>query len=577
MRLILFLAIATNLFAQRGEDGLTYVQRRQQWLKSVPHPTQNLSDEKKRLYFSAWLQKGIYNATVSDALHSILGNFWKTGGRSHHGYMVGLIVKYGSKGLGLIDPNDEMAVRNRYEDDLILKAGVFEDVNPNKQLWAMAGIYLYAHYFNRDIQFPVYGHRLSVQATDMLRAKQNWPSFSYGGRTYLFGNGPFNAKQLAEDYIKHKLQVWILAGNRELDSLNYHRAFVGSMLLIYDMAQDNDFKTRARMGAELAMLDAIMDFGGSEWGGTLGRTDFGRIGKESVFPFYEYFGLSEENGSRPDIKVLYTFDYEPPALLVDLAVLTDENDDYYHFHREHHASGLKNDSGKGKWNYVTRFYNLGSNVGGHNSGWQAAIRGSRPGTFIRLWINDTENFGDKTETRYLGSEGRQFRNALFAKIGGRPVIHERKKDQAWDNEDFESGWRFKRLDKVFVAIGIAETAASVEMAIQGVDYSSYRAFKSAVKSHAFLSETSYTTSKGVTIDNNDECGLDRPDDCSFPFKRMETSYAGGKMIRWANDVMTVHYHGRTLTYDFKNWQTDMPPTTDTPPTRPTNVQVKATN
>ncbi|NIR69603.1 hypothetical protein GWO43_10210 [candidate division KSB1 bacterium] len=575
MLILLFIFLmTTTLFAQVGEDGLTYVQRKQKWLRSVPEPRRGLSEHRKRLYFSAWLQKGIYNAAVSDALHSILGDFWLTGGRSHHGYMIALIVKYGSKGLRVIDSDDEMTVRNKYENDLILNSGVFEDLNPNKQLWAMAGIYLYAHYFDKDIKLPIYGHRRGIDPKHLDLAEQNWPTFSHDGRTYRFGQGPYNAKQLTEDYIKNKLNLWILDGNREMDSLNYHRAFVGSMLLIYDMAEDREFQKRARMGAELAMLDAMMDFGGSEWGGTIGRTDFRRMAKVSDFPFYEYFGKSTEDDGRPDIKVLYTFDYEPPPLLIDIAVLSDEDDDYFHFHKEYHNSGLKHRSGKGKWNYVTPLYNLGSNVGGHNSGWQVTIRGDGPGRFIRLWINDLEHIEDKNETRYLGNAGNQYRNALFAQIGANPVLHEAKERQDWDEDLSDGGWYFKRLNKVYVAIGTTHNSASVELGIKNVDYDSFTSFKNAVKKNARLTESSYTTSKGVSIDWDEHCGLNSPGDCAFPFERMETISKDGKMISWQNKVMTIRYHGKTLTYDFNNWRADDPPKSDPPPAPPSGVTIE---
>lgn len=563
--------------AQRGADDLTYSQRRQKWLNSVPQPKSSLPDDEKRLYFSAWLQKGIYNDVVSEGLRSIIGDFWMTGGRSHHGYLAALLVKFGSKGMNLIDPQDELAIHGKYAQKLILSSGVFEDINPNKQMWAMAGVYIYTHYFNKNLSFPIYGRRVNSDNQQLM--KKNWPSFSEGGNTYAFGDGPYKAKQLAEDYIKHQLKVLYLGGNREMDSLNYHRAYVGSMLLLYDMAEDQDLRRRARMGAELAMLDAIMDYGGSEWGGTLGRTDFSRMEKESVFPFYEFFGVGQENDTRPDIKFLYTLSYEPPELLVDLAVLKDERDDYFHFHKENHNSTLKNASDKGKWNYVTPFYNLGSNVGGINSGWQATVRGNRPGRFIRFWINASQDsdFNKKTETRYLGHGGRQFRNALFVDTGDKPIYHERLKSQKWDSESVEDGWHFKRLNNVFVAIRLDQTTASVEFALKGVDYDSKEDFKTAIKRYAFLTEDSYTTSKGVTIEKNDYCGFEKPGDCPFPFKRMETQSENGQIIQWSNNVMTVSYNGKSLVYDFKKWKADDPPITDRPPDRPRNVRIRVGN
>ncbi len=555
-KLLLLLFLTTSVFAQRGEDGLTYLERRRDWLNRVPPPRRSMPEDTKRLYLSAWLEKGSYEAAVSEGLHSLMDAFWLTGGRSHHGYLIALVLKYGSKGRRIISPEDEQAVLNQYQNNLILNSGVFEDLNPNKQMWAMVGVYLYAHFFEPDIRLPIYGYRLGASANSQKLGEQNWPTFSYNGKRYRFGSGPYNAKQLAEDYIKHQLEEWYLEGNREMDSLNYHRAFVGAMLLLYDMAPDTDLRRRARMAAELAMLDVIMDFGGSEWGGTLGRTDFSRMFKKSIFPFYEYFGKSAENTSRPDLKVLYTLDYQPPALLVDLAVLTDEPDDYFHFHKEYHNSSLKHKTGRGKWTYVTPYYNLGSNDGGYNSGWQLTVRGKGSGKFIRLWINGLDNVSDKTESRYLGNAGNQFRNALFAQIGAAPIVHEAKGGVDWDEQSTEGGWRFRRLGKVFVAIGTVDTYASVEAAIQGVDYAAYEEFKSAIQRNAALDETGYRTSKGAFIGVDDICGLDEPGDCRFPFQRMETIGKNGPIIEWVEDVMTVRYHGQTLKYDFRNWRSE---------------------
>lgn len=576
---ILFLLLATSGFAQRGEDGLTYQERRRQWLRRVPEPRSSIPVDRKRLYFSAWLQKGLYNDTVAEALYNLINEYWLTGGRSHHGYMVALMIKYGSKGLRLIDRDDEQAVLSKYADELIGKSMAYQDLNPNKQMWVMVGVYLYAKYYDDTIRFPIYGHRVGADAETKLLDEKNWPTFSYGGRRYVFGSGPYNAGRLAEDYIKHQLVEWYLGGNREFDSLNYHRAFVGAMILLYDMAPDPELRQRARMAAELAMLDAIMDYGGSEWGGTLGRTDYGRIGKASVFPFYEYFGKGEENTSRPDMKVLYALDYEPPPLLVDLAVLTDEPDDYFHFHKEYHRdTPLKQRDGWGKWNYVTPYYNLGSNVGPSRNGWQLTVRGPKPGAFIRLWINDMgEKVTKKIETHYLGSSGRQFRNALFAQVGSTPIYHERKVRTSWTEESQEKGWHFKRLGKVFVAVGFAESTASVEVALQGVDYASYSDFKAAVKRYAGLDAIGYTTSKGVTIGSDQQCGLDRPGDCTFPFRRMETIGRRGKIISWDNDVMTVRYRGETLTYDFRAWRSEgsFPQDDGRIPQAPTNLRIEA--
>ncbi|MFQ5602186.1 MAG: hypothetical protein ACE5HS_02845 [bacterium] len=577
--MIFFLTLLTiaSLNAQTGFDGLTYAQRKQRWLANVPDPTPQMSDFDRRLYFSAWLEKGLYNQTVSETLHDILGAFWFTGGRSHHGYLAALLVKFGSKGSNVISKIDEAAIKRKYEENLIKNAEAFQDFNPNKQIWTMVGIYIYTTYFDNKLTFPFYGHPVTSDATEDAIYSNNWPTFSIGGHTYLFGKGPYNASQLAEDFIKHKLATWYLEGNREFDSLNYHRAYMGALLMLYDFARDNQFRNQAKMGAELVMLDALLDFGNSEWGGTLGRTDFRRTSKNSNFPIYEYFGIGQKDTERPDINVLFSFDYEPPELFVDLANLSDENDDYYHFHKERHDAKLKNDRRKGKWNYVTPHYNIGSNVGGLNSGWQVTVRGDAPGKFIRFWINGQADIADTTETRYLGNEGKQFRNALFADIGSQPKLHERKRRQEWQIDEVDGKWLFKKLNPVFVAISMTSSTASVELATLGVEYPSYTEFKKAVKNNARLTTKSYTTSQGITINSSDNCGLYAPGDCTFPFKRMETVYKNGSIITWFDNVMTVSYHGKSLEYDFRSLLENIQTTRDRAPNPPSNVKVQTHN
>ena len=106
---------------------------------------------------------------------------------------------------------------------------------------------------------------------------------------------------------------------------------------------------------------------------------------------------------------------------------------------------------------------------------------------------------------------------------------------------------------MFVAIRLGSKTASVELAEQGVDYSSYAAFKNAIKQNASLSGSSYTTSQGVTIDSNDTCGLNNPGDCDFPFDGLETESSHGKLIDWHNDVMTLSKDGLSCSYNFNNW------------------------
>ena len=124
-----------------------------------------------------------------------------------------------------------------------------------------------------------------------------------------------------------------------------------------------------------------------------------------------------------------------------------------------------------------------------------------------------------------------------------------------------------------VAIGLGPVSASVEMATEGVEYDSWSEFKQAVLGKANLTEEFYSTSQGEEIDSKDPCGRLSVDDCSFPFKRMETiDHRGSKIVAWNGNVMTVRRHGTIITYDFNNWTSSTSIDTDTsPPAAPGGI------
>ncbi|MFQ5706552.1 MAG: hypothetical protein ACE5HO_03835 [bacterium] len=567
-----------------GADGRTYVQRRQDWLESLPAPNSAMTMEKRREYLFGWLEKGVYDTVVAEAIDHWLGDYWFKGIRAQHGYAVFMLLKYGNRGTKILSTAQQETIHSNYLE-LIEKSGAFGDLNPNKQIYAMVGVYLYTKYFDSTLSFPVYGHPVSVTSPIPDFYRNSWPDFRYNGRSYTFDSGPYDANQLSKDWIENTLDSWYVGkksprGNREFDSIDYHRAFPGAMALLWSLLDDGDpLKDKAKMAGDLMLLDAIMDIGNANaWGSTVGRGDYTFTARNPIFPTYIYWGAAEDV-TRFDVKALYIVNYVPPPLLVDVGVLTDERDDYWHFHMENNGHQLLSDPRFGKWDFVTKNYNIGSNVGSRNSGWQVVVRGRKKESFIRFWINADPVAPPSTkETGYLGLRGRQYRNAIFADIGSQPYYWERKSDANWDLDETQGGWTFRKLGLTMVALKLGMVSAAVELATEGVDYATWSVFKNAIKSNALLADDYYRTSRGTKISSNDYCGLDSPGDCNFPFKRMETiDNQGNKIVSWNNNIMTVTRHGQTAIYDFNNWtfNENYQDAVPGPPAAPVGVTVKS--
>ncbi|MCH7729953.1 hypothetical protein IID21_00320 [Patescibacteria group bacterium] len=587
-----------------GADGKTFEERKKDWLNFVPQPSSEMDMTTRRRYLFSWLEKGIYNNVVSESIQDFVGGYWLGGIRAQGGYAVMILKKYGQKGSGLISSNDESKIKNRYRRS-IENSGFFGHLNPNKQVYAMVGTYLYTHYYENSLQFPVYGYPTSQDPSNLPSYYQDqWPTFSYGGRTYKFGSGPYNAQQLSRDWLLWAFDKWYVGkspskGPREFDSIDYARAFPGATALLWSLAPNSDqaIKTRAKMATDLLLLDSVLDFSANSWGGTMSRADYYWMGRSPIFPMHIYWGMGEDT-DRFDVRVLYQVGYVPPDVIIDAGVLTDEADNYWYWHTEHQANGLLNQWEFGKWNFVTKNYNIGSNVGWGKRGWQVNVKGPGRKAFIRLWVNqdDTEPVST-SEGSHMGNKGRQFRNAIFADVGSQPFLWEKRVKTDWDKDEIDSGiqcsnvasstwrcsgsgWIFRKKDKSMVAISLGAKTASAEVATEGVEYSNWNAFKGAVRANASLTTGSYTTSQGSTIGKEDYCGLNAPGDCQFPFERMNTQdFRGNKIVEWlAGDKMRVSLRGKTCTYDFSKWTYSgscgekVPGPTDTPTPTPSKVE-----
>jgi ferredoxin-like protein FixX len=604
-RVLLIIFLASSIFAKpspnalagmpvqgiqaAGGDGLTFEERRQQWLNSMPDPDgfsvvkssgaekETELDHRVENYLFGWLENCATKSSWKDKCRGdvltqmiewfVSTSYWiDKGPKQQRGYAMMIPLKYygtspytGEGKADVISGNAYDAVIDRFRDRMIGDGGVFEVGQPNKELASVVGVYLYTSHYDQNIMFDQFG---CLDANGNACIGTKFKSFSYPkskggtGVEYVFGNGPYNAHDLIRDWLMYRLDGWFVRsgnpyGNREFDSNNYHRHFANMLMLLAEFAPENSIRTRAKMTADIAILDALMDFSANGWGGTMGRTDYKHMDRSPVFPHRVLFGISGDEGGddKWDISAVYAINHPPSNLLLALSRF----DEDWRFHKEYNQR-LNNAEGKGKWNFLTYDYNMGSSVGQRNQGWSAVVRGPGDTSFIRFFINaDSSAPADNQETSYQGDKGYQFRNAMFVNLGDSPHYWEFKNGVSWDEQTSQSGWEFKRLGNVFVALRLGSSTAAVELAQKGIDYSSFSAFKSAILSNADLASTSFITSKGITIDKNDPCGLISPGDCGFPFDPLETESSAGKLIDWQNGVMTLSKDGLYCAYDFNSW------------------------
>lgn len=569
----------------KGGDGLTFEERRQDWMGSMPDPRgfstvpsgtnkEAELDDRVENYLFGWLENCATKSSWRDKCRGevvtqmitwfVSTDYWiDKGPKQQRGYAMMIPLKYYATspypGADVISKIAYDAVLKRYRKRMIGEGGVFTVGQPNKELASVVGVYLYTSNYDKNIMFDQFG---CLDSSGKACLGTHFKTFSYPknkggtGKTYVFGSGPYNAHDLMRDWLMYRLDGWFVRsgrpyGMREFDSINYARHFSHMLMLLAEFAPESDIQARAKMTADIAILDSLMDFSANSWGGTIGRTDYKHMDRSPIYPHRVLFGISGDEGGADkwDISAVYAVNHAPSNLLVALSQF-EEN---WRFHKEYNQR-LNNAEGKGKWNYLTWDYNMGSSVGQRNQGWSANVRGPGETSFIRFFINaDSTAPPDKQETSYQGDKGYQFRNAMFVNLGSKPYYWEFQSGINWDQQTSESGWQFKRLGNTFAAIRLGSTTAAVELAQRGVDYSSYDAFKNAIKATASLSSNSFTTSRGLTIGKNDQCGLNQPGDCNFPFDPLETESSNGKLIDWQNGSMTVAKSGLKCVYDFNRW------------------------
>jgi len=439
----------------------------------------------------------------------------------------------------------------------------FAPYQPNQCTHDMVGRYLYLQsHKSYDVVYSEPGN--------------NVMEFEYEGRQYSLGN-TYNAYQLARDWIFNHMEMSVKKGHAEFDSPDYTHALMHSYISLYQFAQDEEMKRRAKMMVDFYFLDSILDFCGSQWGGSLGRTYAGSIesgkSKDYIYAFWDILPPTYE----PSFNI-FVSNYRLPDLIWDIGDLSDEADNYYHLNMEGNYS-IMSTSGTGKWNYVTKFYSLGGQC---NGSWQLSIKSSdtpsstrRPGVPFRLWINDLEEGADTTNPvdymtfKAIGLRGYQYKNAIFVLNGF--YFHYAIGKNQFDHDEQIGDYRFLQEGRTMVAFRIRteKKTAGMQVAIQGVDFPSMQDFQTAIFNNCDLDGGKFINVKGDwvgsaviegTTDREPTVKLGGITDVQpvydFPFKRLQcVDNLKRYIVKWDNNVMTVRRHGRQSIYNFNTWTT----------------------
>jgi hypothetical protein len=475
-----------------------------------------------------------------------------------------------------IYPADRDAIENYVKNRVSNRNSQFGAGSENSQIAEGVGRYVYAT-DHKDLTLSY-----------MAEQPNNYQihSFAWNGKTYNPGQS-YNAYEFCRDWLFFHMNDWVKNGNRELDSPPYTHMIIENFITLFEFAKDPDMKKRAKMTADFLLLDSAMDHSANQWGGELGRTyeNYYTSGR-GAFPWKEFFGTSDPETSGITRHFLVG-SYRLAVVIQDAGNLDDEPDNYWHLNLE---------SKNNKWNYVTKYFNLGGSLGS----WLLNILS--PSLPFNFWINiypNEETVAGVGTNRYLpyqGQYGHQYRNAMYVMpvSNGQRLYPHFHISGSWDQikEDRPTdryGWKFYKKDKAMFAYNIqnfgSQDEAALEVAIEGVDYKSFDDFVAAVRQNTRIDyqTNSYTTSKGDTIrvfnssvSNADmPAGVPNPADkrggfyaaikkagqtkyewiWNFPFKRIETvDNNGNHIVAWDNNVMTVSRHNKTCKYDFNtNW------------------------
>lgn len=574
---VIFLLLVNVSFAQIGADGQTYAQRQTAYFNGgapLTFPTWQVGWMQE---LSQWLWNGYTGTRVDSAIDYATGTYWGVAQRFTWGAAALWLIKFSDDiGNGNLSSANTTQLKDAYVDKLITDGRYFsQGTNPNKKMWGAVGIYLYTLAYNTRPEISEYGEGSTVG---------EWPTFTFDGNTYTFGSGPYDANTFARDFIRHRLRSWMVGllasvnpdGPREAFSIIYSRAYIGSLILLYEgllvLGKDAELRTEAIMAAELYLLDHGMSFNANVLGGSIGRSNVDLLDSRFKFPVYQYFGMGDE-AEDPGTRDIFLSNWKPSAVLNDIVVLTDEADTYWEITKYLIDDALHGTSSNGKWTFRTNSYTMG---GAYNvDSWQVVVPGEGTNDWIRFWYDETSS-APSGETRYLGRGLRSFQNVIFAQIGVSPNYHEVLNETTWDDETTTGGFDFKQSENVMISIGTSGTAVGIEVEIENAP-NSYATFKTNVTGNAVINNAYYKSSQGDSIAPGHYLGKTNPGDFdSFPFPRIYTVDNSANVILDYNvgtDVLVMSKNGATRTLDFGNWGQSGEPDPDPPNVPPIRILI----
>jgi hypothetical protein len=461
-----------------------------------------------------------------------------------------------------------------------------ERVATSPGVWCAVANYLYRYLVTAYLYSTLIENIGQVEFPNPSNDQYACPQpFTYNGRSYA-GGKRYDARTIYADYLGYLIDEWLRNGTQE-DFGVYYYAQLHSMAALADFAPDPVIKKKGEMLFDFLLFNWAIGFSANHPAGAHGRHYIGyEQNAQDEFPWVVFFNLY----GKPDIQHRYSyadgyvFKHRFPQFLTDVVEMRNAGDDYYRIIRGN-VPALGDPAQNSvlpmshRYDYVTKNYNLGgTNLG---TGWELNI--DADDAPLKMWMEwaDSPNSGNSEGPLFnLGLYGYQHRNAVFYAGGGK--LHQWLGGNAWDEQSAESGWQFFREGKVAVAAKNERDSGALEVATLGVDYSSYDAFKTAMKTKAILTANYFIASKGVNIH---EGYVDYgPEFSRLPFDRLEVweGHVGQndeiKVVDWENNIMAVSQNGKKLFYDFNNWtvREDGSEVSDLiPPDPPAGVQVKA--
>ncbi|UCE75015.1 MAG: hypothetical protein JSV56_04745, partial [Methanomassiliicoccales archaeon] len=421
------------------------------------------------------------------------GYAWHWGPWQSHVMLIWILLKYGD----VIRADDRNFLVQLYNGQC--RSRDYSPGNPNTQIadWVSRYIWCQDH---RDIR--------SIYSYDPP-PNNNIGTFSWEGATYVPGN-EYNTFELSRDLINNAVDHWLFRGNVEFDSPLYAWMYVHCFSGLYEFAKDPLMKRKAKMMTDFFLLESVLDFGGNQWGGALGRGGEGCYTKDVDRFYWDVFWDAIRPTHEPSRSIFFS-SYRIPDVIYDIGDLSDEPDNYYHINMEYNRS-ICYTPNTGKWNYVTKFYSLG---GGCGIAWNFCIHSddnfgtySRPnGVPFRMWINTQdypENVADydpRPPWIILGEHGYQYKNAML--VAG-SKFHYAVGKNSFDIDQQVGNWRFIKEGRTMVAFRIRTDIgkSGLEVAIEGADYGSFEEFKQAILANANLELYKFITSRGDEIERN---------------------------------------------------------------------------